>query len=63
MEVLPIAAFPEWIKNNAKWWSEDQVDDRTFVNGIGFLIKENIVDIDDLSEQTSYPVEKKSGLD
>ena len=44
---------PGWIKNNAKWWSEDQIDDSTFVNGIQFLMKEKIVDIPDLPEQAS----------
>ena len=32
--------IPEWIKNNAKWWSEGQVDDKTFLNGIEFLIEQ-----------------------
>jgi len=44
---------PEWIKNNAKWWSEGQIDDDAFVNGIQFLIKERIIDIPDLPASTS----------
>jgi hypothetical protein len=39
---------PEWVKNNAKWWSDSQVDDTTFSQGIGYLIKENIIEIDNL---------------
>jgi len=35
--------IPDWIKNNAKWWSEDQLDDITFVNGIKFLIETGIL--------------------
>lgn len=35
--------IPDWIKNNAKWWSEGQIDDDTFVSGIQFLIKEDII--------------------
>ena len=35
--------IPNWIKNNAKWWSEGQISDNTFANGIEFLIKEEIV--------------------
>jgi len=44
---------PAWIKNNAEWWSEGQIDDRTFVSGIQFLITEKIIDIPDLPEQES----------
>jgi len=35
--------IPDWVKNNAKWWSDGQVDDKTFANGIQFLLKEKII--------------------
>ena len=35
----------QWIKNNAAWWSEGQLSDADFTNGLEFLIKENILDI------------------
>jgi 3D (Asp-Asp-Asp) domain-containing protein len=38
--------IPNWIKNNAKWWSSNQIDDNTFVSGIQFLIKENIIHVE-----------------
>jgi len=41
-------AVPSWIKNNAKWWAEDKIDDFTFAQGIGFLIKNKIIQIHDL---------------
>ena len=25
--------IPNWIKNNALWWSENQIDDETFIRG------------------------------
>ena len=31
--------IPLWIKNNASWWADDKIDDFTFAQGIGFLIK------------------------
>ena len=31
--------IPLWIKNNAGWWADDKIDDFTFAQGIGFLIK------------------------
>ena len=41
-------AIPSWIKNNAGWWATDQIDDFTFAQGIGFLIKNEIIQISDL---------------
>ena len=37
--------IPEWIKNNAKWWSDGEIDDKTFSSGIQFMIKEGIIKI------------------
>ena len=31
------------MKNNARWWSENQIDDKTFSNGIEFMIKAGII--------------------
>lgn len=50
---------PDWIKNNAKWWADGQVDDSTFTQGIGFLIKEKIIGIASLPEQASDVAEQK----
>lgn len=43
---------PAWIKNNAKWWSEGQIEDSTFINGIQFLIKNNIISISQIPDST-----------
>ena len=40
--------IPLWIKNNAGWWADDKIDDFTFAHGIGFLIKNKIIQIHDL---------------
>ncbi|HEY7368003.1 MAG TPA: peptidase, partial [Nitrosopumilaceae archaeon] len=37
--------IPEWIKNNAGWWANDQIDDNSFVQGIQFMIKNKIMNI------------------
>ena len=37
--------IPTWIKNNAGWWADGQIDDGSFVQGIQFLIKEGIMKI------------------
>lgn len=39
-------SIPNWIKNNARWWADDIIDDQTFVSGIQFLINENIIQVD-----------------
>ena len=41
--------IPAWIKNNAGWWADNEIDDFTFAQGIAFLIKNKIIQIDDLS--------------
>jgi hypothetical protein len=35
--------IPSWIKNNAGWWADGQIDDSSFVEGIQFLIKEGFL--------------------
>ena len=44
------ASIPSWIKNNAEWWAADQIDDNSFVQGIQYLIKENILKIPPTSQ-------------
>ena len=36
---------PAWIKNNARWWAEGDVDDDTFLQGIQYLIKQHILQV------------------
>jgi phosphonate transport system substrate-binding protein len=36
---------PDWIKNNAAWWAEGSVDDQTFLNGIEFLIENDVINV------------------
>jgi hypothetical protein len=49
--------IPDWIKNNAGWWVEGQIDDNSFVQGIQFMIKENIISIPNLPESSSETTE------
>ena len=37
--------IPNWVKNNAKWWSNGEIDDNTFASGIEFMIKEGIISV------------------
>ncbi|MFQ5497609.1 MAG: plastocyanin/azurin family copper-binding protein [Nitrosopumilus sp.] len=36
---------PDWVKNNAAWWSDGQINDSDFATGLEFLIKENVIDV------------------
>ena len=44
--------IPDWVKNNAGWWSENLVDDESFVNGIEYLVQNEIISIPNLSTKT-----------
>ena len=30
--------IPKWIKNNAGWWADEQIDDASFLKGIEYLV-------------------------
>ena len=41
---LPVeTTIPDWIKNNAGWWADGSIDDGSFLNGISYLIQNNII--------------------
>lgn len=35
--------IPQWIKNNAKWWSDGTISDKEFVTAIGYLVQQKII--------------------
>jgi len=37
--------IPDWIKNNAGWWADGQIDDGSFVSGLQWLISNGIMKI------------------
>ncbi len=38
-------SIPDWVKNNAGWWSDGQIDDSSFASGIEYMIKEGIIQV------------------
>jgi len=53
--------IPDWIKTNAGWWAQNQIDDTTFVSGIQYLIKQGIISVSPSSttpENTSKDIPK-----
>ena len=52
-QTVPQTSIPAWIKNNAGWWADGQIDDNAFVQGIQFLIKENVLKIPPTTQGTT----------
>ena len=44
-EESPSSSIPAWIKSNAGWWADGQIDDDSFVEGIQFMIKEGLMQV------------------
>ena len=40
-----ITPIPSWVRNNAKWWSQGQMGDSDFIQGVQFLIQQGIMKI------------------
>ena len=54
--------IPDWIRNNALWWSEEQIDDNTFIQGIEYLIKNDIIVIPQTQQETTETKEIPSWI-
>ncbi len=37
--------IPDWVKNNAKWWSEEQIAESDFLSAMEYLINQGIIRI------------------
>lgn len=51
-DVISQSLIPQWVKNSAGWWAKKQINDKDFVSGIQFMIKQDIIKVP-LSEKTS----------
>ena len=38
-------SIPDWVRNNAGWWSAGQIGDNDFASGIEYMIKEGIINV------------------
>jgi hypothetical protein len=50
-------SVPDWIKNNAIWWSENLIGDIDFINGLQYLIEHKIIKIDNKKILGQAPLE------
>jgi hypothetical protein len=48
LQVPPPVQIPSWIKEYASWWAAEQIDDKSFIIGIEFMIKNKIIIISNL---------------
>lgn len=51
--ILPINAqseIPSWVRNNAKWWNQDQISDSEFIQSLQYLIENKIITISSSSK-------------
>ena len=44
--------IPEWVRNNAKWWSKDAIDDNSFISGIQYLIEKEIMNVSETQQDS-----------
>ena len=49
--------IPTWIKNNAGWWSDEQIEDSDFISGIEYLIQNGIITIPEAQSGISTSTE------
>ena len=42
--------IPDWVKNTAGWWSDDQISEQEFVSAIEFLIEINVIDLNNFPQ-------------
>jgi hypothetical protein len=47
--------IPQWVKNNAGWWYQNQIDANTFAQGIQYLIKQGIIQIPSTTQGQATP--------
>ncbi len=59
------SSIPEWVKNNAKWWSEGSISDSDYVESLEYLINNGIIDVpiqitEVTAAQTMYSEEERA---
>ncbi len=59
------SAIPDWIKNNAKWWSEGSIKDTDYIKSLEYLMIHGIIDMpipitEVTAAQTKYSEEERA---
>jgi len=53
--------IPDWIKNNAAWWSQELITDIEFASAIEFLINDGIIEVGATQEASAQEPPGDSG--
>ena len=53
---LEAKLIPDWVKNVAGWWATDKIEDADFTNGIEYLIKQDILGVDNTKMKSKVPI-------
>ena len=56
MRIVPevsgqVSVIPAWVKVNAGWWAEGAIDDASFVQGLQYMIKNEIIIVESPSQE------------
>jgi len=59
------SSIPEWVKNNAKWWSEGSISDTDYVTSLEYLINNGMINVpipitEVTAAQTMYSDEERA---
>lgn len=59
------SSIPEWVKNNAKWWSDGTISEADYITSLEYLIQNGIIDLptpitEVASVQTMYSEEERA---
>ena len=38
--------IPDWVKNTAKWWADDQISETEYISSLQYMIDQNIISVD-----------------
>ena len=45
--------IPDWVRNNAGWWSQQKISDKDFLSGIEFLVERQLIIVDKTPSEIS----------
>ncbi len=45
--------IPNWVKNNAKWWSDGTITDEQYLSGIQYLVSQGTIKVSNVQTTTT----------
>jgi len=55
------SSIPEWVKNNAKWWSEGSISEGEYLKSLEYLISQEIITVPQKFEVTAAQTQLTNG--